>query len=208
MTDARPSIPSLMRVLSLAMGLMCAWVDGPALANQVGLYDEITNTHQNGILDVSATTPIYVRVTTPAGCDFGVIKIAAKTCSASVEVLTNGNIEVEFAANQMTDNAAPTAHLLRSFFNVSFPSDPSGSIGCPPSEGGTGPSGFHCMDPDFSGTGLVSFSQMTDTDQVRTYTLAGTLDHPLRWPSLFGANPIVKSNAYASTITVSVTPLP
>lgn len=199
---------TLLRTLSLTLGLMCALIGSPVLANQIGLYDQVTSTNQSGILDVTANTPIYVRVTTPAACDFGVMKLTAKACSAPVEVLTNGNITVEFAADQMSDNASPSAHILRSFFNVSYPGDPSGSIGCPPSEGGTGPTGFHCMDPDFSGVGLVSFSQMADTDQIRTYTIAGTLDHPLRWPGLFGSSPIVKSNAYASTVTVSVTPLP
>ena len=202
------SAVSLSRILSLTLGLVCAMVGSPVLAAQVGLYDEITNTNQSGVLNVSANTPIYVRVTTPAACDFGVIKLTAKGCSAPVDVLTNGNISVEFAVNQMSDSASPSEHILRSFFNVSYPGDMSGSIGCPASEGGNGSAGQHCMDPDFSGVGLVSFSQLADTNELRTYTIAGTLDHPLRWPGLFGSSPIVKSNAYASTVTVSVTPLP
>lgn len=196
------------RTLSLVLGLLCAIVSAPAFAGTVGLYDEITNTNQNGVMNVTANTPIYVRVTTPAVCDFGPMKITAKACSVPVEVLTNGNIAIEFAVNQMSDGASPSEHILRSFFNVSYPGDPSGSVGCPASEGGSGSAGFHCMDPDFSGTGLVSFSQLVDTNEVQTYTVAGTLDHPLRWPGLFGSSPIVKSNAYTSTVTVSVTPLP
>lgn len=192
-----------LRTMAIALGICVLSPLAVAMASQNGQYDEVTSINNQGIVNVSATTPIYVKVTTPGPCDYGAFKLTALTCSSQVNILANANINVEFNLGQMSD---VNSHVLRHFINVQKQGDSTG-VGCATSEGGSAPAGMYCMDPDIAGIGLVDYSQSPDVGEV-TYTLSGFVDHPLRWPSLFGSSPIVKSGAYSSTITIAITPGP